>query len=488
MKEKMPSKGNILSVDDSEDICEILRDLFHEEGYQVDTVQTGADAIALVEQKFFHVVLIDTVLKGTDGIEVLRQIRDISPRTEGIIITGNATLKSSIEALNMGAFAYLIKPLDLDEVRVVVQKAMNQQQTMMENFLIKDFSENIISYIPSALLVLDRGFNVVLANKSYCEMFHTTAGDTEGKNVWEIFPVEGLDVNLERVQKGNKLSYGMELRCSSPQTGEKVFHVRTFEIPLPTITGEETRLILVIEDFTERKRLEDELIQAQKMGILGQAAARWAHEIKNPLQQICTGAQYLRKYSPVDYGERDSLEGIINGVTSLNRIVTELLDYTRPIRLNCHEVDIHNLIDGVLFESKKQLERANIQVRKSYGTTFGKVWVDGFKTKQAFQNIVRNGMDAMPDGGELTVATKLTRKPGAKEPLDVLEVIFSDTGCGIPESEIGKVFYPFHTTKVRGIGLGMAIAKNVVDLHHGEILVESKAGEGTRVIVRLPLR
>ncbi len=488
MKEKMPCKVNLLFVDDSEDICEILRDLFHEAGCQVDTVQTGADAIALVEQKFFHVVLIDTVLKGTDGIEVLRQIKDISPRTEGIIITGNATLKSSIEALNMGAFAYLIKPLDLDEVRAVVQNAMDQHQTMTEKLLLKNFSENIISYIPSGLLVLDREFNVVLANKSYCEMFHTTAGDTEGKTIQEIFPVDGLDLKLEKPHGGDKLACGMELRCSSPQTGEKVFHVSTSEIPLPTVTGEEAGLILVIQDFTERKRLEDELIQAQKMAILGQTAARCAHEIRNPLQQICTGAQYLRKYSPVDDGERDSLEGILNGVTSLNRIVTEVLDYARPIRFNCHEVDIHNLIDGVLFEGKEQLERANIQVRKSYGATFGKVWVDGFKIKHVFQNIVRNGVDAMPDGGELTVATKITRKTGAKEPLDILEVIFSDTGCGIPESEIGMVFHPFHTTKERGIGLGMAIAKNIIDLHRGEILVESKVGEGTRIIVRVPLR
>ena len=347
-----------------------------------------------------------------------------------------------------------------------------------------DFRENIVNYIPSGLLVLDKGLRIVLANRSYCEIFNTSTVDIEGKILKDIMPKDGLEIKLERVDTGRNPLCGLELRYPLPKTGDKNLHISISETPLPNVNGEEMGLLIVIQDFTYRKRLEEELIQSQKMAALGETAARVAHELRNPLQKVSIGVQYLQKHSPVGDKENGVIDGIIDGVNSINRIATDLLDYTRPLKLTCHDVDIHNVIDGVLFETEGDFNKLNIRITKQYDKNIRRIWADGFKIKHALQNIVKNAIDAMPRGGELTLTTSLKKHKGKKFK-DVFEIEISDTGCGIPPWEVRKVFQPFHTTKEKGIGLGMSIAKNMIDLHEGEILFESKVEEGTRVIIRL---
>ncbi|KAF0120859.1 MAG: two component sigma54 specific Fis family transcriptional regulator, partial [bacterium] len=207
----MPENVNLLIVDDQEELCEVLKDVFQDIGYQVDAVQRGKEAVAKAEQTFFHVVLIDIILPDMSGIEVLKKVKEISPQTEGIIITGNASLKNSIDALSIGAFSYLIKPLDLDEVRAVIQNALEKQQMAMENLLLKRFNEDIVSYSPAGLLVIDKDFNVMLVNESYCEIFQTTKEDTRGKPLKDVLPIDRFEEKLYRVQRSHQPLYGLEL-------------------------------------------------------------------------------------------------------------------------------------------------------------------------------------------------------------------------------------------------------------------------------------
>jgi signal transduction histidine kinase len=206
------------------------------------------------------------------------------------------------------------------------------------------------------------------------------------------------------------------------------------------------------------------------------------------LQHVLTGIQCFQKHSTVDEEERVVLEGIVDGVGSINRIITDLLDYARPVELTCNKVDIHDVLDGVLFQVEEAFRNSNIQVSKHYEKNLQRIWADGFKIKHAFQNIVKNAMDAMPHGGNLTITTCLREKDEGRKSADILEVRFADTGCGIPEGETERIFQPFYTTRNKGIGLGLAITRNMINLHKGEILVESKVGEGTQMIVRLSIK
>ncbi|MEW6615342.1 MAG: response regulator [Thermodesulfobacteriota bacterium] len=486
--EKMSENVNLLIVDDQEELCEVLKDVFQDIGYQVDAVQRGKEAVAKAEHTFFHVVLIDIILPDISGIEVLKKVKEISPQTEGIIITGNASLKNSIDALSIGAFSYLIKPLDLDEVRAVIRNALEKQRIAMENLLLKRFNENIVSYSPSGLLVMDKEFNIMLANRSCCEIFQIARGDASGKPLKDVLPIERLEEKLYRVQRSHEPLYGLELRYHCPGDGIKVLNASISEIPLSRVTGEETGILLVIQDLTEQNRLEKELFQSQKMAALGETAARVAHEIRNPLQQVLTGVQCFQKHSTIDEEERIALEGIVDGVGSINRIITDLLDYARPVELTCNKVDIHDVLDGVLFQVEEAFRKSNIQVNKRYDKKLQRIWADGFKIKHAFQNIVKNAMEAMPHGGNLTITTCIREEEGSRKTADVLEVKFADTGCGISEEEVERIFQPFYTTKDKGIGLGLAITRNMINLHKGEILVESKVGEGTQMVVRLSIK
>jgi len=403
----MPENVNLLIVDDQEELCEVLKDVFQDIGYQADAVQRGKEAVAKAEQTFFHVVLIDIILPDMSGIEVLKRVKEVSPQTEGIIITGNTSLKNSIDALSIGAFSYLIKPLDLDEVRAVIRNALEKQRVAMENLLLKRFNEDIVSYSPAGILVIDKDFNVMLVNEAYCEIFQITREDARGRPLKDVLPIDRFEEKLYRVQRSHKPLYGLELRYRCPGVGMKVLNASISEIPLSRVTGEEAGLLLVIQDLTEQNRLEKELFQSQKMAALGETAARVAHEIRNPLQQVLTGIQCFQKHSTVDEEERVALEGIVDGVGSINRIITDLLDYARPVELTCNKVDIHDVLDGVLFQVEEAFRNSNIQVSKHYEKNLQRIWADGFKIKHAFQNIVKNAMDAMPHGGNLTITTCL---------------------------------------------------------------------------------
>jgi two-component system NtrC family sensor kinase len=224
------------------------------------------------------------------------------------------------------------------------------------------------------------------------------------------------------------------------------------------------------------------------LAVLGEISAVMAHEIRNPLAGIEAGIQHLlTKFGEGDE-KHEAMERILGESERVNRIIEDILLTSRPPQLNLAPCDISEVIEEVISRWGGRASEQGVEIRKYYATELPLVRGDRMRLHQALSNLIVNGIEAMPDGGELSIAVT---GPGqgsvAGGDGGYLEVEIRDTGVGIREEDLERIFQPFYTTKPRGTGLGLSIARPIINEHGGRIEVKSGVGKGTRFIVRLPL-
>lgn len=233
----------------------------------------------------------------------------------------------------------------------------------------------------------------------------------------------------------------------------------------------------------ERLRLEEKLGEAQRLATLGKMVAAVSHEIKNPLGIVRSTAEILgKRIARVAPGSEHLAGIIVEETTRLDTIVREFLDFARPRDPAMEPESLNVLAERIARFFGHELEQKKIDLRLELAPHLPRRKMDGEQMYQVLMNMVFNGIQAMPDGGELTITT-------AYDPDgDFLSITISDTGIGMDEDKIGQIFSPFFTDKHKGTGLGLAITRNIVEKHGGRIEVYSVVGKGSRFTIILPLR
>jgi signal transduction histidine kinase len=233
----------------------------------------------------------------------------------------------------------------------------------------------------------------------------------------------------------------------------------------------------------EKYKLEEQLHQSERLAALGEMIAGVSHEIRNPLGIIRSTAELLDCRMNDDKQKRFS-SIIVEESTRLNDILTEFLDFARPKRLQPATCKIEDILDRNLSVMEAECQRLRIKVQKSYQKGDCCLEADQDLLYRAFVNIFANSIQAMPEGGILTVRTSITN---GRDGASFVEIQVQDTGTGIPKETMKKIFNPFFTTREKGTGLGLAIVQTIIDNHSGEIEVVSRDGQGATFIIRLPL-
>jgi signal transduction histidine kinase len=228
----------------------------------------------------------------------------------------------------------------------------------------------------------------------------------------------------------------------------------------------------------EEKTLEKELIQLEKYTLLAELAAGTAHEIRNPLTTIRGFLQVLAKEFLPDSKGYEYCYLMVDEIDRANSIITEFLLLTKPAAPRLRETNLHAILEEIflLIESKSLLE--NVELSKHFAKSLPLVNVDSAQIKQVFLNLATNAIHAMPEGGRLTISTSAEQGKAV--------VRFTDTGQGISEHQLAKIFEPFYPTKEQGTGLGLAISARIMENHHGRLTVESIPGKGTTFSLELP--
>lgn len=351
--------------------------------------------------------------------------------------------------------------------------------------------ESLIAGLPDAVVGIDDGLRVMLWNPAAEALLGRSARRTIGRALKEIFPP---DTSLVR-HLGDTLATG-ESRSESEAVVEggdgRPVHVSIVTAPLAR-SGDVEAAVAVIRDVSRLHQLESEVRRGETLAAAGQIAIGLAHEIRNPLGAIRGAVQLMRRELGDDARLGEYTDVLLKEVDRVNRILEMLLDISRPVTLRPVPLNVHQLLERVALLSEEMASRRRVQIVRRYDPSLPPILADEDRILQVFHNLVRNAIEAMADGGRLTLVTRPSMNPlFTKVDLghgqrSMAEIQVIDEGQGIPEATRARLFTPFFTTKDKGLGLGLALCHRIIEEHHGGIQITSEPNRGTLVSCFLPI-
>jgi PAS domain S-box-containing protein len=461
-------------------------------------------------------------------------------RREEVVLLQVLASQASAVLENMYLMGEVIEARN--EARELLRQVLNDQK----------LKELILESIPSGLITTDSDGCIITFNRAAEAILGYHACEVLGQplhKVLDVRSVPSLERVLQRMEAGRlvghdawseKISAG-EVRSETVLTVDRHGQEVVLDIDLLPLWGEPGKQIGILASFIDVSsvhRLEEEKRRLDRLASLGEMAANVAHEVRNPLASIKTVMQMLGEdlssnrvvmgkevcgfHDMHEYGVQESVAVVLKEVERLDKIVRNLLLFARPSQLQRMRCDLVDLSERVLHFMQKQCTDANVVIHRVYSAVPA-AWIDGAQMEQVLLNLYMNAIQAMPDGGILTVTCQMITAPGVSSearkigtlPAQTmgaanhvrsvasvsavserknkasaqqwLEIVVNDTGVGIPPDQVERIFQPFFTTKAHGIGLGLAITRRLVEDHGGYILVEGHFGYGATVSVRLPL-
>ncbi len=338
------------------------------------------------------------------------------------------------------------------------------------------FNDLLVSSLPIGLVATDTEGRIQLCNRTAEELIEKTEQQLVGKRPGDVLPpplavlISQSEAQPERPQRRDLLLERGEGRSRA-----------LLLAALAVIDGEQRHVgtMLLMQDVSEVKQLEEELKRNERLAALGEMAAGVAHELRNPLSSIKGLALLLKSKFTDNSTDREAADILVREVERLNRSIGELLDYARPDRLEKATVSLNEIVGKALTLLRVDADAAGIQIVTEYCPPPDLVHADQDKLSQVFLNLLLNAIQAMKSGGTLQVVT--VRDPGQQ-----LLCRIQDSGCGIEADLLPKIFDPYVTTKSSGTGLGLAMSVKIIEEHGGRIDISSTPGQGTTVIVALP--
>jgi len=295
-----------------------------------------------------------------------------------------------------------------------------------------------------------------------------------------------LKGEISTINKAAEKILGLDALYVMGKKVENIFKNSDGSTPLLLLALEKRRNCIDVERKIETIRGEMRLRNADKLAAIGAMAACIAHEIRNPLNGIEGFSALLARDFEDSDPRKKLVKNIIQGTKNLNKTVTELLVFARPLKLKLKDHSISEVLDKTLFfvtEDIKQKGINNIRIQKEYNLEKDTVRCDPEKLQQAFLNLCLNAIQSMTCGGDLTVFTRVLGDDYRNEGI---QVGIKDSGVGIKKELVHKIFDPFFTTKQEGTGLGLAIVNKIIEAHNGKIFVESIEGSGATFSINLP--
>jgi PAS domain S-box-containing protein len=345
-----------------------------------------------------------------------------------------------------------------------------------------DFQKNLIKGSMDGIVATDNKGNIILFNEGAERIFGYTSGEVVGKKgLVDLYP-SGRAENMEEALYGQ--FHGGPGKLVDYETS--ILNREGKEIPVwlsASLIYEDGKALGAVgffRDLRERKRLEKKVLETERLATIGQGVSYISHEIKNPLMVIGGFAQQVLRKPDQREKNEEKLELIVKEVGRLEEFLSEVTDITKPSKPKKVMTSINGLAEEVATLLGEELKMRRVTLNKSLDPKIPEILADPKQMKQVMLNIMKNAMEAMPEGGRLCVKSELQG--------DSIELGITDTGKGIAPEDLKTVFDPFVTTKPKGTGLGLAISRKIVEDHEGRISLETKPGEGTACRITLPVR
>jgi PAS domain S-box-containing protein len=346
------------------------------------------------------------------------------------------------------------------------------------------YSAAINAFLQEDVLLISRDYDIIDINEAMLHKLGLTREEVMGRHCYEIShgrrdPCDGSDHPCPLKSCLEKKNHSQATHIHKDKKGRELY----FSISCyPVFENEEVvGAVEISKDITRDILLEKNLFHQEKMASIGQLAAGVAHEINNPLTTILTTAMLIQEDMKEDEPNYEELRTIVNETLRCRKIVTSLLTFARQSRPTKAPQDVNDIVRETVALTRKQAAFKDVEFEINLSGDLPSALLDKDQIQQSFINLALNAIEASGPGGKIRFTTLAL--PDKKS----VEVTVSDTGTGIPESELDHVFDPFFTTKDSGTGLGLAITHGIIQRHGGSIEVESREGQGTTFRIRLPV-
>lgn len=486
----------VLVVDDEQDIRDASERILSRVGYQVQNASRGDEALDILNKESVDIMLLDLKMPGMDGMEVLERIREQNTEIQVIVITGYATVETAIEAMKQGAYDFIPKPFEPDQLRIVVNRAwekihfvkeakrleQERNRTLSDLDTEKSRIRTIIESFPSGVVVTDTKGRVMLMNPAFRQLIGIDPALKTGNPFEDYLPNEDLCRLVLEISQGKHVDYDDIPDYEFSLPGEKYFIARG-----QPVLGEKKEClgaVLNIVDISDMKLLDQ---------LKSEFVAKVSHELRSPLSTIheqlalvikdMVGEDFAQDQYILDRA-REKTKGLIS-------LIGDLLDLSRieegiicqepqPVRLD--EI-LGNIIDFLKTSAQKKNQSLTLSLPQNI---LPELIADPIALESIFGNLITNAINYTQEGGKIIIAVDMA---GIN-----MRVMIKDNGFGIADKYIDKIFERFYRVKddktryITGTGLGLPIVKGLLDSMGGLIDVESESGKGSVFTVLLPIK
>lgn len=519
----------ILVIEDNDLIRTRLQSQLRTLGYQVVTAENGRTGLAAIAKHQPLLILLDYQLPDTTGIDVLRKLRSEDNAVPVLLMTAEGSERIAVAAFQLGVRDYLIKPFETTDVSQAIDRALREWRLQREKEILLNQLQSQVRQL-TVLHRVGKAVTAQLESRNLLERIVEAAVYLSNADEGFVQLIDGghlvvraahnvsaihqreLNKHADHELATQSLRTARPLRINSTHDGVRVQanYLAQAVLMVPLLVGTEAlgvltvaatvhrrtfdendeRLLLMLADYASialhnartyntLRDTQGRLIEVEKLAGMGRMAASLAHEINNPLAIIRSGLELVAQQHPPETPLGDLLQGLDEEVARIARLLHTLVHFYQPAS-DGQPPDLNHLIISMMQITKPQLSRANITLHQELATDLPSPTLSDDACKQVLLNLVRNAIDAMPEGGKLAIRTGHHRGQ--------VYLSIADTGIGIQAEHRERIFEPFFSTKgVSGTGLGLAVVYGIVQQVGGSISVDSTPGQGSTFTLRVPV-
>jgi PAS domain S-box-containing protein len=464
--------------------------------YQIETASSGEECLEKLQRKKFDILILDHALSDGNGLNWLKRFNEMGVGIPTVFVTAKGDSRLAIEAMKEGVFDYVNQSAECAKaLPFVVHRALEGHGLMVEKVRLqkelietKNFLESVVEKAGDAISVVDLEGKTLYWNDGAERIYGYSRGEVLGEKLFDLLYPRDEKIRMEeersmqelmaRVKNGEVVS-NLEARRRTKDDREITVSVTVS--PLRNAEGKMIGVSRICRDITHLKKAEERLILAERLSSLGELTAGVAHELRNPLAGIKINTQILSRKADLSELERRLLDSTQEGIEKIQKIVEDMLDFARPRAALFKDEAVNETVEKSLSIFHAKLRTNRISLVFEPGKELPQVYIDAHQIQQVLTNLFVNAIQAMENGGTLTVRTFRENQNGVG-----IEV--RDTGMGISQTHLKKIFDPFFTTKSEGTGLGLSISLKILENHKATIDAVSHEGQGSTFTIHLPRR
>jgi two-component system, LuxR family, sensor kinase FixL len=480
MNLNMPTTA--LIVEDDDDTRANLSDILELDGYRVDAVGTVREALADRDWSSVAMIILDRRLPDGSADELLPRLKRLAPEADVIISTGYADLDGAIAALRNGAADYILKPINAEALRARLARTLDRHRLASAKARSEAAFRSLVEAAPAMTVILRLDGTIVYLNPFAEKLTGQSTREVVGCDFADVFAGGSTGARWSRWIGNGLGGHSMRgvqdtIRCKDGPLRSVAWNTEALED-----SQGQPALLAIGYDLTEIYDAQRKALQSERLAAIGQAMAGLTHESRNALQRGRACLDMLELEVEDRPAALDLVRRLERAQDHVQQLYEEVRDYAAPIVLKLEPCDLQALWRECWSDLAHSHQEKRIRLRESLDASGAGCRADRFRLNQVFRNILENAISAVGPDGEISIGCRSARFDGRP----AVRLSFRDNGPGLTSEQRAHMFEPFFTTKSKGTGLGMAIAKRIIQSHGGLIEASDQSDPGATIVLTLP--